>query len=200
MNQTKLAVIFYTMTGTNYEMAKWAKEAGEAAGAEVKLLRVEELASQEVIDSNEPWKNTYNTIRDIPVATAEDIDWADALIFSTPTRFGMISSQMKQFIDTLGGLWAQGKTINKAVSAMTSANNANGGQEATLLSFYTTMMHWGAVIVPPGYTSDKIAPAGGNPYGTSATLNEDGSIKEEVRPAVEHQVKRTLEIATKINQ
>ena len=84
---------------------------------------------------------------DVPVAYDEDIIWADAIFFSNPTRFGVMASQMKQFLDTKGGLWAQGKTVNKVVSAMTSAQNPHGGQEATILSLYTSMFHWGAIVV-----------------------------------------------------
>lgn len=116
------------------------------------MLKVEELAPESVIQENEGWKATVEATKDIPVATSDDIIWADALIFSTPTRFGNMASQMKQFLDTQGGLWANGQTVNKVVSAMSSAQNSHGGQEATILSLYTMMAHWGAIIVPPGYT------------------------------------------------
>ena len=116
------------------------------------MLKVEELAPDSVVQSNEVWKNTVEATKDVPVATSDDIEWADALIFSAPTRFGNVPSQMKQFLDTQGGLWATGKTINKVVSAMSSAQNPHGGQESTVLALYTSMMHWGAIIVPPGYT------------------------------------------------
>ena len=131
----------------------------------------------------------------MPVATADDIEWADAIIFSVPTRFGNMPSQMKQFIDTLGGLWANGKTVNKVVSAMTSAQNPHGGQEATILSLYTSMMHWGAIIAAPGYTDPVIFGAGGNPYGTSVTVDQDGKMVEDVQGAVKHQAKRTVQVA-----
>lgn len=195
MANVKLAVIFYSMGGTNYEMAKWAKEAGETAGAEVRLLKVEELAPQSAIEGNEGWKATVDATKDIPVATSEDIVWADSIIFSTPTRFGNMASQMKQFIDTQGGIWAEGKTINKVVSAMSSAQNPHGGQEATILSLYTTMMHWGAIIASPGYTDPVLFGAGGNPYGTSVTVDQDGKMVEDVEGAVKHQAARTVTVA-----
>lgn len=108
---------------------------------------------------------------------------------------------MKQFIDMQGGLWATGKTVNKVVSAMSSASNSHGGQEATILNLYTAMMHWGgAIIVPPGYSDDSIFAAGGNPYGTSVTQSqEDGSMVEDVQASVKHQAKRLVEIASKIH-
>ncbi|MFB9860207.1 NAD(P)H:quinone oxidoreductase [Salinicoccus siamensis] len=198
MENVKVAVIFYSMGGTNLQMAKWSQEGAEAAGAEVRLLKVDELAPQSVIDANEAWKATYEATKDIPTATSEDIEWADAIIFNTPTRFGGMASQMKQFIDTQGGIWAQGKTINKVVSATSSAQNPHGGQEATILNLYTTMMHWGAIIVPTGYTDDTLFTAGGNPYGTTVTVGPDGKMIEDVEPAVKHQAKRTVSVAQSI--
>lgn len=195
MSNVKLAIVFYSMGGTNYQLAKWAAEGAQEAGAEVRVLKVQELAPESVIDGNEGWKATVNATKDVPVATSEDIEWADAIIFSTPTRFGVMASQMKQFIDLQGGLWASGKTINKVVSAMTSAQNPNGGQEATLHSLYTAMMHWGAIIATPGYTDPVVFGAGGNPYGTSVTVDQDGKMVDDVEAAVKHQAKRTVTVA-----
>jgi NAD(P)H dehydrogenase (quinone) len=195
MTNVKLAVIFYSMGGTNYQLAKWAEEGAKELGAEVKVLKVQELAPESVIAGNEAWKATVDATKDVPVATSDDLDWADAIIFSVPTRFGNMPSQMKQFLDIQGGLWASGKTINKVVSAMTSAQNPHGGQEATLLSLYTSMMHWGAIIATPGYTDPVIFGAGGNPYGTSVTVGQDGKMIEDVEAAVKHQAKRTVTVA-----
>lgn len=195
MSNVKLAVIFYSMGGTNYQLAKWAAEGGKEAGAEVRVLKVEELAPESVIEQNEGWKATVEATKDVPVATSDDLEWADAIIFSVPTRFGNMPSQMKQFLDIQGGLWANGKTVNKVVSAMTSAQNPHGGQEATLLSLYTSMMHWGAIIATPGYTDPVIFGAGGNPYGTSVTVGQDGKMIEDVEAAVKHQAKRTVTVA-----
>jgi len=199
MSNVKLAVVFYSMGGTNYQMAKWAKEAAEESGAEVRLLKVEELAPESVIEANDLWKSTVETVKDIPTAASDDIEWADAIIFSSPTRFGGMASQMKQFIDTQGGIWAKGKTINKVVSAMSSAQNPHGGQEATILNIYTSMMHWGAIIAPTGYTDQSIFGAGGNPYGTSVTVGPDGKMVEDVEAAVKHQAKRTVSVAKSFN-
>jgi NAD(P)H dehydrogenase (quinone) len=200
MDKVKLAIIYYSSTGNNYQMAKWAKEAAEELGAEVRIRKVQELAPIEAINSNPLWKNHYEETKDVPVATSEDLDWADAIIFSTPTRFGNVASQMKQFLDQQGGLWAQGKLVNKVVSAMSSAQNPNGGQEATVLALYKTMCHWGAIIVPPGYTDASIFKAGGNPYGTTATIGQDGKMVDDVEEAVKHQAKRTVTVAKWIKQ
>lgn len=195
MTKVNVAVVFYSMGGTNFQLAKWAKEGAEAAGANVRLLKVQELAPQSVIDGNDLWKSTVEATKDIPVATSADLEWADAIIFSTPTRFGAMASQMKQFIDLQGGLWAQGKTINKVVSAMSSAQNPHGGQEASILALYTSMMHWGAIIASPGYTDPVLFGAGGNPYGTSVTVGQDGKMVEDVEDSVKHQAARTVTVA-----
>ncbi len=194
----KLAVIYYSSTGTNHQLAQWAAEAAEAAGAEVRLRKVKELAPQAAIDSNPAWKAHHEATADMPEAKVEDLDWADAYIFSMPTRFGNLPAQMKQFLDLTGGLWFEGKLINKVVSAMSSAQNPHGGQEQTILSLYTTMFHWGAIVVSPGYTDDGLYAAGGNPYGTSVTVSADGDMVEDVEGAVKIQARRTLAIAEKI--
>lgn len=198
MESVKLAVVFYSMGGTNYQLAKWAEEGAKAAGADVRVLKVEELAPQSVIDGNEGWKATVEATKDVPVATSDDIEWADAIIFSVPSRFGTMPAQMKQFLDIQGGLWANGKTINKVVSAMSSAQNPHGGQEATILSLYTSMMHWGAIIAAPGYSDPVIFGSGGNPYGTSVTVDQEGKMVEDVEGAVKHQAKRTVSIAESV--
>lgn len=195
MDKVKLAIIYYSSTGTNYQLAKWAEEAANEYGAEVKVLKVPELASQAAIDSNPAWKAHAEATKDVPVATPDDLAWADAIIFSTPTRYGNVASQMKQFLDTTGGVWAEGKLVNKVVSAMSSAGNPHGGQEATIKSLYVSMMHWGAIIVPPGYTDKSIYVGGGNPYGTSVTVDGEGKMVEDVKEAVKHQAKRTLMVA-----
>jgi NAD(P)H dehydrogenase (quinone) len=195
---TKLAIVYYSTYGTNLKMAQWAKEAAEKSGAEVRLLKVQELAPQSVIDKQPGWKAIQEATNDIPTASSADLDWADAILFSAPTRFGNLPAQMKQFLDVQGGLWSKGKLANKAISAMTSAQNPHGGQEATILSLYTTMYHWGAIVVAPGYTDDSLFVAGGNPYGTSVSVNQAGEMVEDVHKAVEHQKTRLLEIAGKL--
>lgn len=200
----KLAIVYYSSTGTNYKMAKMAEKAATDAGAEVKVVRVEELAPEAAIASNPAWKAHYDETKDsVPVASSDDLLWADAVIFSAPTRFGNVPSQMKQFMDLQGPLWAEGKLVNKVVSAMSSAQNPHGGQEATVKTIYTTMYHWGAIVAAPGYSDATIFGAGGNPYGTTATVDAEGNIvgdETALEAAIAHQTRRTLEIADKINQ
>lgn len=195
MSNVNLAVIYYSSTGTNFQLAQWAVEGGKSAGAEVKILKVPETAPQTAIDSNPAWKAHVQATNNIADVTLADLEWADAILFSVPTRFGNVPGQVKQFLDTTGGLWFQGKLANKVVSAMTSAQNAHGGQEQTILQLYTTMYHWGAIVAAPGYTDPVIFGSGGNPYGTSVTVGQDGKMIENVEEAVKHQSKRTVTIA-----
>ncbi len=193
-----LAIFYYSSTGTNYQLAQWAEQSASEAGAEVRLRKIQELAPEEAIAQNPAWKQHYEATKDVPEATNDDIEWADGMIFSVPTRFGNVPSQVKQFLDTAGGLWAQGKTVNKVVSAMSSAQNPHGGQEATILNLYTSMFHWGAIIAAPGYTNQELFTAGGNPYGVSVTVDQDGNMVEDVEKAVKHQAARTVEVTNKM--
>jgi NAD(P)H dehydrogenase (quinone) len=195
MSQAKLTIIYYSSTSRNYQMAVAAKEAAEAAGAEVRLRKVRELAPDAAIDSNPAWRAHVDATKDIPEATLDDLEWADAYIFGTPTRFGNVTSQMKQFIDTTGPLWAQGKLSNKVVAGFTSAMNAHGGQESTLLALYNTFYHWGCFIVPPGYTDPVVFPAGGNPYGISTSApSEDLTVQEPILEAVRYMARRVMQV------
>ena len=139
----RVAIIYYSATGNVRRLAHAVEEGAQAAGAET---------------------------RDEPEASLDDLEWADAYVFGTPTRFGNVLSQLKQFLDTAGGLWAEGKLADKAVSGFTIAQNPHGGQESTLLALFNTMYYWGAIVVTPGYTDDRVFPAGGNPYGASSSL------------------------------
>ncbi|MBA9027204.1 MULTISPECIES: NAD(P)H:quinone oxidoreductase [Bacillaceae] len=195
MTNVKLAVIYYSSGGTNYQLAQWAEAGAKEIGAEVKVLKVPETAPQAAIDSNPVWKAHLIDTACVPEVTLADLEWADAIIFSIPTRFGNVPGQVKQFLDTTGGLWFHGKLANKVVSAMTSAQNPHGGQEQTILALYTTMHHWGAIVASPGYTDPVIFGSGGNPYGTSVTVNQEGKMVEDVQATVKHQAKRTVTVA-----
>lgn len=132
----------------------------------------------------------------MPEATHDDLIWGDAYIFGTPARFGNMAAQLKQFIDTTGPLWAEGRLSNKAVAAFTSAQNLHGGQESTLLSLYQVFYHWGCILVPPGYTDPLVFQTGGNPYGVSATAGEPGqSLSEQVLEAARFLGRRVATVA-----
>lgn len=194
MEDLKLSIIYYSSTGTNYQLSKWAEAAAKDLGAEVRFRKVKELAPKEAIEANEDWKKHLEDTKDVQEASMDDLEWADAYIFSAPTRYGNLPSQLKQFLDSTGGLWFNGKLVNKVVSGMTSASNVHGGQESTLLSLYKTMFHWGAIVAAPGYTDEVMFKAGGNPYGVSVTAGKD-ELDEKIKKAVHHQTKRTLQLA-----
>lgn len=197
MNDVRLAVIYYSTYGTNHQMAELAAEAAGEAGAEVRLRKVRETAPASVVDGQPAWRAQAEKTAHIPEVTPADMEWANAYLFSAPTRYGVSASQMRAFIDTLGPLWGEGKLANKAVTAMTSAQNPHGGQESTILGLYTTMMHWGAIIVPTGYTDPVLYAAGGNPYGTSVTANGE-PIPEESKAAIRYQARRLVGVAEKL--
>lgn len=195
MSKVQLAIVYYSAYGTNHAMAEIAAEAAQAAGAEVRLRKVLETAPQSVVDSVPAWKAFQDKTASVPVATPDDLVWANAMLFSAPTRFGTVASQMRAFIDTLGPIWQKGHLNHKAVSMMTSAQNLHGGQETTTTGMYTTFAHWGSIIVPPGFTDAVMFKGRGNPYGAS---NNMGPVDEEVKAIIGYQVKRLVDVAGKL--
>ncbi|MBA2739480.1 MAG: NAD(P)H:quinone oxidoreductase [Nocardioidaceae bacterium] len=175
-------------------------EGAESAGAEVRLRRVTETAPQEAIDGSPGWKAWLEgPAQEIEIATHDDLQWADGVAMGTPTRYGNVSAQLKQFMDTTGPLWAQGLLAGKAYTGFTSAMNTHGGNESTLLALYNTLHHWGGVIVAPGYTDPALYAAGGNPYGTShATGPNNEPPSDLVLTAARHQGSRLADIAGKL--
>lgn len=198
MANVQLAIVYYSTYGTNHQMASIAEAAAKAAGAEVRLRKVRETAPEGVVAGQDAWKATAERTAHIAEATMDDLEWANAFLFSAPTRYGAAASQMRAFIDQTGPLWATGKLANKAASAMSSAQNAHGGQETTVQSFITLFCHWGCIIVPPGYTDPVTFASGGNPYGVTVTATGDGNIPEPVQNAIRHQARRLVEFAAKL--
>lgn len=193
-NPVKLSVVYYSATGTINEIANALVAEAEAAGAEVRLRRAPELAPDGAIDANPAWRANVEATRDIAEVTADDVVWADAVIFGSPTRYGNIAAQLKQFIDTLGGEWAQGLLADKVYSGFTSSASKHGGQESTLLALYNTIHHFGGIIVSPGFTeASKFVD--GNPYGTSH-VDGQGQFKvdDETRTAAAVQAKRVVKV------
>jgi NAD(P)H dehydrogenase (quinone) len=194
---SKIAVIYYSSTGNVHALAEALAEGAREAGAEVRVRRVAELAPPEAIDSNPAWRAHADATADIPEATHDDLRWADAYAFGTPARYGNVSSQLKQFIDTTAPLWAAGELSDKPATAFTSAINRHGGNESTLLALYNSMHHWGAIIVPPGYTYEASTLAGGNPYGT-AHPSGGGRPREDVLDAARQQGARLAHVAERL--
>ena len=175
----KVKVIFYSMYGHTYRLAEAVAEgAREVKGAEVELLQVAELVPEAILEQSGA-KQARAAFAHIPIAKLDDLADADALIFGTPTRFGNMCSQMRNFLDQTGPLWAWHALIGKAGSVFTSTGTQHGGQETTITSFHSTLLHHGMVIVGvPGSearlaTMDEIS--GGSPYGASTITGPDGS-------------------------
>jgi len=164
-----VAVIYYSATGNVHGLARALAEGAEQAGAEVRLRHVEELASELQISQNQYWGRHRSQVAEAAVATIDDLDWADGIAFGTPTRFGNVAAQLKQFIDQAGRLWQEGKLADKVATAFTSSQTVHGGQESTTLALNNTPYHRGMLLLPIGYTVQEVFAAGGNPYGTSFT-------------------------------
>ena len=192
----RVLVVYYSSTGTTYRMAQEVEAGAREAGAEVRLRRVAELAPPEAVASNPAWKAHLEATRDVPLAGHDDLVWADAYVFGSPSRYGNVASQLKQYLDSTGPLWAQGRLADKVAAGFTAASNAHGGQESTLLALYNVLYHWGCLIVGPGYTHPDVFAAGGNPYGASFTANGgQPPLSDEARRACRHLGRRVATVA-----
>jgi NAD(P)H dehydrogenase (quinone) len=177
----RVLVAYYSATGSVHRLAQAVREGAESTGAEVRLRRVAELAPAEAIASNPAWaRHRQDTDSVVEVATLDDLEWADGYAFGTPTRYGAPAAQLKQFLDTAGSLWQDGKLADKPVTTFVSSAERHGGQEATILSLNNVFYHWGSIIVPLGYTSDIVFAAGGNPYGTSWPAGFPSAMPDEI--------------------
>jgi len=193
----RILVTYYSATGSVHHLAEAVQQGAEAAGAEVRLRRAAELAPPEAIASNAEWEEHVRQTHDkIAEVTLDDLEWADGYAFGTPTRYGAPAAQLKQFLDTAGSLWQEGKLADKPVTAFVSSAEQHGGQEATILSLNNVFYHWGCVIVPLGYTDDIVYAAGGNPYGTSWPAGFPSSMPDETTlECARHQGRRLAHFA-----
>ncbi|MBN2193995.1 MAG: NAD(P)H:quinone oxidoreductase [Polyangiaceae bacterium] len=194
-----IAVIYYSTTGTNHAIAQAVGEGAKAAGADVRVRLVAETLPPEVVAKNPAWQAFVEKTRDFPKASLDDLEWADGVVFGTPTRFGNVAAQLKAFIDSAGGLWFHGKLANKVYSGFTSTQNVHGGSEATLLALYQSFHHFGGVIASPGYTDPVVFGSGGNPYGVSHATGQDGAPPtEQVLTTARYLGRRVAELAAKL--
>ena len=150
----KVAVIYYSATCNVYKLAREIEEGAKEAGAEVRLRKVRELAPEEAIRSNQGWHDHVMETEDVPEAQLEDLEWADAYIFGTPTRFGNVSAQLKQFLDTTGGCGSRASSRTRS-SAVSPARRTLTVGRSPRCSPCNVFMHWGAIIVPTCYTSRR---------------------------------------------
>lgn len=176
---TKIQVVFYSMYGHIYKMAEEIAAGARAVkDTEVTLLQVPELAPDDVLEKSGA-KAARAAFAKVPVAKPEQLAEADAIIFGTPTRFGNMAAQMRNFLDQTGGLWMSGALIGKVGSVFTSTASQHGGQETTITSFHSTLLHQGMIIVGVPYSEQRLLNmdeiSGGTPYGASTITKGDGS-------------------------
>ncbi|MEJ2060614.1 MAG: NAD(P)H:quinone oxidoreductase [Gammaproteobacteria bacterium] len=177
--KVNVQIVFYSMYSHVYQLAKAVAEgAGEVQDTEVGLFQVPELVEDEILESSGA-RQARATFAEVPVATVDQLADADALIFGTPTRFGNMCAQMRNFLDQTGALWANGALIGKVGSVFTSTATQHGGQETTITSFHTTLLHQGMVIVGVPYSEQGLLNmseiTGGSPYGAGTLAGGDGS-------------------------
>jgi NAD(P)H dehydrogenase (quinone) len=203
---TRVKVVFYSMYGHIYKMAEAvAQGAGEVDGVEVNILQVPELMSAEVLEKSGA-KAARAAFAEIPVAAPDDLATADAIIFGTPTRFGNMCAQMRNFLDQTGGLWMSGALVGKIGSVFTSTATQHGGQETTITSFHTTLLHHGMIIVGVPYSEARLMKmdeiTGGTPYGASTLAAGDGSRQpsENELAIARFQGRHVAEISRKLNR
>jgi len=175
----KIQVVFYSMYGHVYTLAEAVAAGAQGVeGCEVSLLQVPELIPEAALAKSGA-QAARAAFASVPVAVPEGLAEADAIIFGTPTRFGMMAAQMRNFLDQTGGLWMKGALIGKVGSVFTSTGTQHGGQETTITSFHTTLLHHGMVIVGVPYSEARLMKmdeiTGGTPYGASTLANVDGS-------------------------
>jgi NAD(P)H dehydrogenase (quinone) len=198
---TKVLVLYYSAWGHMEAMAYAAAEGAKEGGATVHVKRVPELVPADIAKSMH-----YKMDQKAEIATVDELPSYDAIIFGTGTRFGMMTAQMKNFLDQTGGLWMKGSLVGKVGSVMSSTATQHGGQEATILSFHTVLLHQGMVIVglPYAYQGqmghDEIR--GGSPYGASALAGGDGSrkVSKQELEAAHYQGKHVAQIAAKLSK
>ena len=200
----KVQVIFYSMYGHVYRMAQAIVEgAKQVPGAEVSLYQVQELMPDDVLEKYGA-KAAKAAFAQVPIATVDQLPEAHAIIFGTPTRFGNMAAQMRNFLDQTGGLWAKGALIGKVGSVFASTGSQHGGQETTITSFHTTLLHQGMIIVGVPYSESGLMHmsdiTGGTPYGATTIAGPDGSRQpsENEQKIARYQGKHVAEIAVKL--
>ncbi|WP_027371511.1 NAD(P)H:quinone oxidoreductase [Desulfovermiculus halophilus] len=175
----KIYVVFYSMYGHVYEMATEIAEGAESVpGSEVQMFQVAELVPKEKLEASGA-KAAREAFAHIPVIEPDDLPQADAVIFGTPTRFGNMCAQMRNFLDQTSGLWLQGALVGKVGSVFACTASQHGGQETTITSFHTTLLHQGMIVVGVPYTEQGLTVmsevTGGTPYGATTLADADGS-------------------------
>jgi NAD(P)H dehydrogenase (quinone) len=186
----RIAVVYYSSTGSVHAIAEALAAGAREAGAEVRLRRAAELVPADVIAGNTAWREHLAATEHIPTADVDDLVWADGFALGTPTRFGQPAAQLKQFLDATSAAWQAGLLADKPATGFTSAYERHGGHESTLLALYHTLCHWGSLVVPTGYVDYDVShAAGGNPYGVSS-IGGEGLPSEQVLELARFQGRR----------
>ncbi len=168
-------IAFYSRNGSTEALANAIAEGARSQGAEVRLRRAREVVGAEIMAKAPGWRENAERMNgQYEPPSSADAQWADAIVFGTPTRFGNVSSELKAYVDSLGGLWVQGKLVGKVGSAFTSTSTPHGGNESTIITMYNFMAHLGLILVPLGY-ADAALFAAGTPYGASSVSGQDNT-------------------------
>lgn len=203
----RVAVVYYSGTGNIHRLAVAAAEAAERTGARTRLRRVPEYSDEslapEFTEWTRAWEENTEATEYVPTVRVDDLDWADAILFGSPGRFGLIAAPLKHFIELVWPLNTRDGLVNKVMSSFTSTGAPHGGQESTILSLNNVFYHWGAIIVPPGVTDEiQRAPSNGNPYGVSSVSGRQAipgrlaeNVTEDNLAAIGHQTRRMIEVA-----
>jgi NAD(P)H:quinone oxidoreductase type IV len=170
-NKLNILVVFYSMTGNVAKLAKAVADGAKGVGdTDVRIRQVEELIPKD--KWNDGVKKVKEELKDIPIATMDDLAWADGIAFGTPTRYGNMSAQMKEYIDQTGGLWLKGALENKVAGVFTSTSTQHGGQETTIVTSMVPLFHLGMIVVGIPYSEQRLfameTVTGGSPYGASS--------------------------------
>jgi NAD(P)H dehydrogenase (quinone) len=194
---TRILVVYYSATGNAAALASALAEGARETRAEVRLRTVPETAPPEAVASNPRWQAWVDAGPHHEYATLADLEWAEGIAAGGPTRFGGPPAQLKSFLDSTGGLWAQGKLADKVATSFTTASTTHGGLEATVLATNNIFYHWGAIVVPLGY-GDPHLKESGNPYGGSFVSRKSAAPDELALGALRRQGKRLATITTHV--
>ena len=199
MANANVLIAFYSRGGSTERLANGVAEGAAGAGAEVRMRRARDIVSEDIIKSVPGWaENRDRMYKEYQAPTVDDVLWADAIIFGSPTRFGNVCAELKAFVDSLGGPWFKGQLNGKVGSGFSSTMSQHGGNESTILTMYNFMAHMGFVLVPTGY-ADPVMFGGGTPYGATTVTGQQGALPNEgAMAAARFQGRRVAEVAAKI--
>ncbi|MDQ7810168.1 NAD(P)H:quinone oxidoreductase [Amycolatopsis sp. A133] len=194
---TRILVVYYSSTGNTAALAGSLAAGARETGADVRVRTVPETVPAEAIAQNPRWQAWVDAGPHHEPATLGDLEWADGLAVGSPTRFGGPAAQLKSYLDSTGGLWAQGKLVDKVATSFTTASTAHGGLESTLLAINNVFYHWGAIVVPLGYTDPHLKESG-NPYGGSFVSRKSAAPDDVALDALRLQGRRLATVTTHV--